>query len=202
MPSTGFRPHLVLASASPRRRDLLAQIGVVPDEIQPADLDETPLKGELPRPYAERLAIEKAKAVQPGWPDSVVLAADTVVAVGRRILPKTETEDEARDCLELMSGRAHQVLTGVAVIAPDGEIRHRVVMTRVKLKRLTDQEVQGYLVSGEWQGKAGGYGIQGIAGALIQHLSGSYTSVVGLPVHETRNLLQAAGYPVPISGQI
>lgn len=201
MQSTELRPHLVLASASPRRRDLLAQIGVVPDEIQPADLDETPKKGELPRPYANRLAIEKAEAVQPGWPDSVILAADTVVAVGRRILPKTETEDEARECLELMSGRAHLVMTGIAVIAPNLPVRHRVVITRVKLKRLTQDEINGYIQSGEWNGKAGGYGIQGIAGAFIQHLSGSYTGVVGLPVHETRNLLQSAGYAVPASVQ-
>lgn len=198
MTSSTTRPHLVLASASPRRKDLLAQIGVLPDVIQPADLNEDPKKNELPRPYAQRLAIEKAEAVRPDWPDSVILAADTVVAVGRRILPKTETEDEARQCLELMSGRAHIVLTAIAVMAPDGKLTHRVVETRVKLKRLTAEEIQGYLNSGEWKGKAGGYGIQGVAGALIANLSGSYTGVVGLPLFETRNLLVGAGYPVPV----
>ncbi|MAI91549.1 nucleoside triphosphate pyrophosphatase [Ponticaulis sp.] len=189
-------PELVLASASPRRRDLLAQIGITPDHIQPADLNEDPLKGELPRPYAERLAIEKAEAVKPDWPEAVILAADTVVALGRRILPKTEDEASARMCLELLSGRAHQVLTGICVIAADGSKTHRVVMTRVKMKRLTAAEINEYIESGEWNGKAGGYGIQGLAGAYISSLSGSYTSVVGLPVFETRNLLSGAGYAV------
>lgn len=198
MVSPTSRPHFVLASASPRRRDLLAQIGIVPDEICPADLDETPKTGELPRPYAQRLSIEKAQAVRPQWPDSVILAADTVVAVGRRILPKTETPEEARKCLELMSGRAHKVLTGVAVVSSEGKFSHRVVETRVILKRLTSEEIDGYLESGEWKGKAGGYGIQGIASSLISSLSGSYTSVVGLPLFETRNLLMGAGFSVPI----
>lgn len=192
------RPELVLASASPRRKDLLMQIGVVPDHIQPADLDETPHAGELPRPYAARLAFEKAQAVRAGWPTSVILAADTVVAVGRRILPKTEDEASARTCLELLSGRAHQVLTAIAVISPSGDITNRVVLTRVTLKRLSQSEINGYIASGEWNGKAGGYGIQGKAGALVASLSGSYTGVVGLPVFETRNLLMGAGYPVPM----
>ncbi len=191
-------PALILASASPRRKDLLAQIGVEPDLILPADLDETPQKSELPRPYALRLAIEKADAIRALHPDGIILAADTVVACGRRILPKTEEEPEARACLELLSGRAHQVMTGVAVLPETGPALSRLVVTRVKLKRLSRSEIDGYLASGEWRGKAGGYGIQGRAGALVQSLSGSYTGVVGLPVFETRNLLEGAGYPVPM----
>lgn len=198
MIASGSSPVLILASASPRRKDLLAQIGITPDKIQPADLDETEKPSEAPRVYALRLAIEKAQAVHALEPGAIILAADTAVAVGRRILPKTETEDEARACLNLMSGRSHQVLTGIAVIAADGRMMSRLVTTRVKMKRLTPQEVSGYIASGEWKGKAGGYGIQGKAGALISDLSGSYTGVVGLPVFETRNLLQAAGYAVPM----
>lgn len=198
MIASGSSPVLILASASPRRKDLLAQIGITPDKIQPADLDETEKPSEAPRVYALRLAIEKAQAVHALEPGAIILAADTAVAVGRRILPKTETEDEARACLDLMSGRSHQVLTGIAVIAADGRMMSRLVTTRVKMKRLTPQEVSGYIASGEWKGKAGGYGIQGKAGALISDLSGSYTGVVGLPVFETRNLLEAAGYPVPM----
>ena len=198
MIASGSAPVLILASASPRRKDLLAQIGITPDKIQPADLDESEKPSEAPRAYALRLAIEKAQAVHALAPGAIILAADTAVAVGRRILPKTETEDEARACLDLMSGRSHQVLTGIAVIAADGRMMSRLVTTRVKMKRLTPQEVSGYIASGEWKGKAGGYGIQGKAGALISDLSGSYTGVVGLPVFETRNLLEAAGYPVPM----
>ena len=198
MIASGSSPVLILASASPRRKDLLAQIGITPDKIQPADLDETEKPSEAPRVYALRLAIEKAQAVHALEPGAIILAADTAVAVGRRILPKTETEDEARACLNLMSGRSHQVLTGIAVIAADGRMMSRLVTTRVKMKRLTPQEISGYIASGEWKGKAGGYGIQGKAGALISDLSGSYTGVVGLPVFETRNLLEAAGYPVPM----
>lgn len=193
------RPALILASASPRRRDLLAQIGVVPDQIHPADLDETPLKGELPRPYALRLAREKAEAVRHVYPDGLILAADTVVACGRRILPKTEEEHEARECLELLSGRAHQVMTAIALARPDRSVQDRLVMTRVKLKRLSELEIEQYIASHEWHGKAGGYGIQGLAGALVASLSGSYTGVVGLPIFETRNLLLGAGYDVPMS---
>ena len=198
MIASGSSPVLILASASPRRKDLLAQIGITPDKIQPADLDESEKPSEAPRAYALRLAIEKAQAVHALAPGAIILAADTAVAVGRRILPKTETEDEARSCLNLMSGRSHQVLTGIAVIAADGRMMSRLVTTRVKMKRLTPQEISGYIASGEWKGKAGGYGIQGKAGALISDLSGSYTGVVGLPVFETRNLLEAAGYPVPM----
>lgn len=184
--------RLVLASASPRRLDLLAQIGIVPSAVTPADIDETPQKGELARALAERLSIEKAKAVhQPG---QFTLAADTVVAVGRRLLPKTEVRDEAESCLRLMSGRAHQVMTGVSLISPAGNQLSRVVLTRVRLKRLTDLEINAYLDSQEWKGKAGGYGIQGLAAAFISNLSGSYTNVVGLPLFETRNLLTGSGY--------
>lgn len=190
MPDTPALP-LVLASASPRRQDLLAQIGIIPAKIAPTDIDETPIKGELPRALALRLAREKALASSE---KGFVLAADTVVGVGRRILPKTETRDEAEACLRLVSGRAHQVITGIAVRNPEGLIRAKTVMTRVKFKRLTEQEIEIYLDSEEWRGKAGGYGIQGLAGAFVAHLSGSYTGVVGLPVFETRALLEGMGW--------
>ena len=192
---SGNPPKLILASASPRRLDLLAQIGIVPDEVRPADINEDPIAGELPKGHALRLAREKAIKVASENPDTIILAADTVVGVGRRILPKTETLDEARKCLELMSGRGHRVYTGVAVIKPTGEMTSRVVETRLKMKRLSDAELAQYLESGEWRGKAGGYGIQGRAGAFISSLIGSYTNVVGLPLFETRNLLTGAGYP-------
>lgn len=191
-------PALILASASPRRKDLLAQIGVVPDEICPAELDETPHAQELPRPYACRLAEEKARAVRSRFATGLILAADTVVACGRRILPKTEEESEARQCLELMSGRAHKVMTAIAVMNEDDDLRVRLVETRVKLKRLTPNEIDEYIASGEWRGKAGGYGVQGRAGAFVAQLSGSYTAVVGLPIYETRNLLQSFGYVIPM----
>ncbi len=189
-------PTLILASASPRRLDLLAQIGVTPDAIKPADINEEPIEGELPRGHALRMAQEKAAKVAGDNLDCIILAADTVVGVGRRILPKTETPDQARKCLELMSGRGHRVFTGVAVIKADGEMISRVVETRLKMKRLSAPEIQAYLDSGEWKGKAGGYGIQGRAGAFIPSLIGSYTNVVGLPLFETKNLLQGAGYPL------
>lgn len=190
-----MRPRLVLASASPRRKDLLLQIGIVPDEILAADIDETPLKGELPRPYAIRMAKEKADAVKTLRPQDMVLAADTVVAMGRRILPKTELESEARDCLELLSGGAHRVMSSVCLLGGDGQSSLRVSETRIKFKRLSQSERDGYLASGEWKGKAGGYGIQGRAGALVVSLSGSYTGVVGLPIYETRQMLEGMGYP-------
>ena len=192
---SGNPPKLILASASPRRLDLLAQIGIVPDEVRPADINEDPIEGELPKGHALRLAREKAIKVASENPDAIILAADTVVGVGRRILPKTETIDEARKCLKLMSGRGHRVFTGVAVIDAKGDLMSRVVETRLKMKRLSDDELTQYLDSGEWKGKAGGYGIQGRAGAFISHLIGSYTNVVGLPLFETRNLLTGAGYP-------
>ena len=188
------RPSLILASASPRRLDLLAQIGVVPDSVIPADINEDPIMGELPKAHALRLAQEKAHKLAGGNSGRIVLAADTVVGVGRRILPKTETEKEARDCLRLLSGRGHRVYTGVCLIDGDGIMRSRVSETRLKMKRLTTSEVDSYIASDEWRGKAGGYGIQGRAGAFISHIIGSYTGVVGLPVFETRNLLLASGY--------
>jgi septum formation protein len=188
------RTPLVLASASPRRLDLLAQVGVAPDRVDPADIDETPLRDETPRRHALRLAVEKARAVASRSPGAIVLAADTVVAVGRRILPKAETPEQAAYCLKLLSGRNHNVLTGVAAIAPDGREASRLVETRVQFKHLSDQEQADYLAGGEWNGKAGGYGVQGVAGGFIIDLHGSYTSVVGLPLYETLNLLTGLGY--------
>lgn len=182
----------ILASASPRRRDLLAQIGLTPSKIIPADINEDPIEGELPRGHALRLACEKAQRVASDHPDEIILASDTVVGVGRRILPKSEDPQTAEDCLRLLSGRSHRVFTGVAVIDADGQLRSRVSETRLKMKRLSEAEITDYLDSGEWDGKAGGYGIQGLAGAYIISLSGSFTGVVGLPVYETRNLLMAA----------
>jgi septum formation protein len=188
------RTPLVLASASPRRLDLLAQVGVAPDRVDPADIDETPLRDETPRRHALRLAVEKARAVAPRSPGAIVLAADTVVAVGRRILPKAETFEQAGYCLRLLSGRNHKVLTGVAAIAPDGREASRLVETRVQFKHLSEAEQADYLAGGEWNGKAGGYGVQGVAGGFIIDLHGSYTSVVGLPLYETLNLLTGLGY--------
>ena len=185
--------RLILASASPRRRDLLAQIGITPDEIRPADIDETPLRDESPRVLAERLARGKAAAVVG---DGFVLAADTVVAVGRRILPKAEDEATARRCLELLSGRAHRVFTGVSVIAPDGRQVSRVVESRVQVKRLSETELLAYLEGGDWQGKAGGYAIQGPAGAFIPSINGSYSAIVGLPLLETKAMLEGLGWRV------
>ena len=180
--------RLVLASASPRRLALLAQIGVTPDEVIAADIDETPLSKETPRAHAQRLARAKAEAV--AAKRSVVLAADTVVAVGRRILPKAETEVQARACLALLSGRGHRVYTGVAVKAPDGALRERLVETRVTFKSLSAAEIEAYIKSEEWRGKAGGYAAQGLAGRFIVAIVGSYSSIVGLPLYETANLLE------------
>ncbi|OYW83251.1 MAG: septum formation protein Maf [Asticcacaulis sp. 32-58-5] len=189
--------NLILASASPRRLALLQQIGIVPDRVVAADLDETPLKLETPRELAGRLSRAKAKAVFEAQElPAFVLAADTVVCVGRRILPKAETDPEVADCLKLLSGRNHRVLTGIAVIAPDGRVSSRVVETRLGFKRLSAAELKAYVASGEGLGKAGGYGIQGRAGAYVTQLVGSYTSVVGLPLYETRCLLEGAGYHV------
>jgi len=193
MPHTIAAPRLVLASASPRRLELLRQIGIEPDAVTPADIDETPLKDETPRRLADRLARGKAEAGARAAPGDLVLAADTVVAVGRRILPKAESEQEARDCLALLSGRNHMVMTGVAA-ASGGGVSVRVVETRVQFKRLSDQEVEAYIASGEWRGKAGGYAVQGRAGAFVIALHGSYSAVVGLPLHETLNLLVGRGY--------
>jgi septum formation protein len=186
-------PHLTLASASPRRRELLARLGIVPDRVIPADIDETPLKGELPRDYAMRMGRAKALAVETS---GFVLAGDTVVAVGRRILPKTEDEAEARACLELMSGRRHQVLSSVVLRAPDGTLRERLDETVVCMKRLSDEEIASYLAGGEWRGKAGGYAIQGAAEGLIAWIRGSHSGVMGLPLFHTRALLKAAGFAI------
>lgn len=190
-------PRLVLASASPRRLDLLRQIGLEPDVVVAAEIDETPLREETPRRLALRLAAGKAAVVAPGHPDAFVLAADTVVAVGRRILPKVETEADGRACLKLLSGRPHRVLTGVAVTSPDGRLATRLVESRVHFKRLTATEIDSYLRSGEGLGKAGGYAIQGRAGAMVTTLQGSYSGVVGLPLYETANLLAGLGYSRP-----
>lgn len=187
------QPRLVLASASPRRLELLAQIGIVPDEIDPAALDETPAKGEPPARHAARLADEKAAAVRPRHPDAVILAADTVVALGRRILPKAEDETTACRCLAMLSGRRHKVIGGLAVIGPNGAAWRRLVTTTVRFKRLSAAEIDAYIGGGEWRGKAGGYAIQGRAAALIPWIGGSYTNVVGLPLFETAQLLRAAG---------
>ncbi|MFN7163869.1 MAG: Maf family protein [Hyphomonas sp.] len=185
------KPPLILASASPRRLELLAQIGLVPDKVVPADIDETRRKDEAPRALAERLAREKASAcAEAGY----VLAADTVVALGQRNLEKAADEAEAEAFLRLLSGRAHQCLTGVAVRAPDGRLASRTVLARVKMKRLTDAEIAAYVASGEWKGKAGGYGIQGMAGGFITAINGSYSAIVGLPLYETRMLLSGLGY--------
>jgi septum formation protein len=191
------RGPFVLASSSPRRRDLLAQIGVWPDAIVPAEIDETPLPRELPAPMARRLARAKAEAVAAAHPGALVLAADTVVAAGRRVLPKAETAEQARACLALLSGRRHRVHVGVCAIAPDGRRAERLVTTIVAFKRLTPAEIDGYLATGEWQGKAGGYAIQGRAGAFVRFLSGSYSAVVGLPLAETAALLGGLGFPPP-----
>jgi septum formation protein len=183
---------LVLASASPRRLDLLRQIGLEPDAVDPANADETPRPRETPRGYALRMAEAKLAAVMPRHPQAIVLAADSVVAVGRRILPKAETEAEARDCLARLSGRRHKVLGGIA-IGSVGKVRTRLVETAVRFKRLEKAEIEAYMQSGEWQGKAGGYAIQGRAASFVAFISGSYSNVVGLPLFETVQLLKATG---------
>jgi septum formation protein len=200
-----WRPKLVLASASPRRLQLLQQIGLDPDALVPADVDETPLKLEKPRDLAHRLAHEKARgALRVARADETLkgaylVSADTVVAVGRRILPKAEIVDEAAGCLRLLSGRQHRVYTSVCVVTPKDAFRERVVETRVRFKRLSQDEIDSYLASGEWRGKAGGYAIQGLAGSFVVKLVGSYPAVVGLPIYETAALLEGEGYPVRLS---
>jgi septum formation protein len=184
-------PPLVLASASPRRLDLLRQVGLEPAEIDPADLDETPAARELPRAYALRMAAAKLAVVAPRHPGAVVVAADSVVVCSRRILPKAETEAEARLCLQRLSGRRHRVLGAVAVGFPDGTVRSRLIETIVRFKRLEPAEIDDYLKSGEWRGKAGGYAIQGRAARFVDFLSGSYSNVVGLPLFETVSLLKS-----------
>jgi septum formation protein len=214
------RPQLVLASASPRRLALLEQIGLKPDRLLPADRDETPLKNERPRDLARRLAREKAQAArlalareagaqeagaqeagaeegaqQVGSRDAFIIAADTVVALGRRILPKPEVVDEAAQCLRLLSGRAHRVYTAVTLVTPGGGFRERLSETRIRFKRLSNADIEAYLASGEWRGKAGGYAAQGLAGSFIVKLIGSYSGVVGLPLNETAALLGGEGFP-------
>ncbi len=186
--------RFILGSGSPRRKELLAQLGILPDAITPPDIDEDPKKGELPRPYCARLAREKAAAVTAG-PEDIVLCADTTVALGRRILGKPRDAGEAAQFLTLLGGRRHEVITAVAVRRGD-RVWTRESVSAVKMKRLSDVELNAYLASGEWQGKAGGYAIQGAAGASIPWISGSFTGIVGLPLAETAALLQAAGYPV------
>jgi len=187
---------LILASASPRRLDLLARIGIVPDAVILAEIDESVPKGELPRQHALRLATEKAAAVAVRQPDALVLAADTVVAVGRRILPKVEDEATLRTCMKLLSGRRHRVLTGVALAVPGQPLRTRLVETMIAMKRLSEQEIGYYASHSEWKGKAGGYALQGYGEVYVRHIAGSYSNVVGLPLAETRLLLKSAGYPL------
>jgi len=187
------KPRLVLASASPRRLDLLAQIGIIPDAVDPADIDEAPGKRELPAKHAARLADEKAAAVSARHVGSVILAADTVVALGRRILPKAEDEPTARRCLAMLSGRRHRVIGGVTLVGADGRTWSRLVTTTVKFKRLQALEIDAYIESSEWRGKAGGYAIQGRAAALIPWIEGSYSNVVGLALYESAQLLRNAG---------
>lgn len=193
---------LVLASGSPRRIELLQQAGIEPDRLFPADIDETPLRAEHPRSLAKRLSRGKAERAVEGLKrdgeleGAFVLAADTVVAVGRRILPKAEFVDEASNCLRLLSGRSHRVYTGVCLITPAGKVRQRLVETRVRFKRLSNEELESYLASGEWRGKAGGYAVQGLAGTFVVKMVGSYTNVVGLPLYETVGLLTADGFKV------
>lgn len=188
------RPRLVLGSASPRRLEILAQLGVVPDDIRPPDVDETPLQGETPRAYCARVTRDKAGAVQ-RLPGEVVLVADTTVALGRRIFGKPSDRDEASAFLQKLSGRRHRVVTAVSVVSDRGK-GLRVVESVVRMKRLSAEDLDGYLATGDWHGKAGAYAIQGPAGAFIPWISGSYTAIMGLPAHETASLLQSAGYPV------
>ncbi len=188
---------LILASASPRRQQLLARIGVTADAVIPADIDESSRKAELPRVYARRMAAEKAAVIAAQHPESAVLSGDTVVAAGRRILPKAESEADARMCLDLISGRRHLVLSAVTLMLPGGRALHRLSESIVTFKRLHADEVEAYIAGGEWQGKAGGYAIQGSAEALIRSISGSYSGIMGLPLYETRSLLLSAGLLKP-----
>ena len=196
------RPRLILASASPRRLALLQQAGIEPDYLRPASIDETPKKGEVPRTLVRRLARAKAEAAyaiasrDDQLRGSYILAADTTVAVGRRVVAKTDKLDEAAAALQLLSGRSHRVYTALCLVLPSGEMRKQVVETRVRMKRLSNDEIESYLASGEWRGKAGAYAIQGIAGAFVRKIIGSYTNAVGLPLMEVVSMLQGEGYPV------
>ena len=187
------RPRFILASASPRRQELLARIGLLPDAVDPADIDETPRKGERPEPHVARLAAEKAAVVAARHPGAVVLAADTLVAAGLRILPKAEDEATARDCLALLSGRRHRVLTAVTLVDAAGVARHRLSRSTVRVARLTDADVEAYIQSGEWNGKAGGYAIQGRFEAHVQWMEGSFSGIMGLPLADARAMLATAG---------
>ncbi|WP_245257268.1 MULTISPECIES: Maf-like protein [Brucellaceae] len=193
---------LVLASASPRRIELLAQIGIEPAFLQPADIDETPQRSEHPRSLAKRLSKQKAERAKDklkndaDYKSAFILAADTVVGVGRQILPKAESEDVALDCLRLLSGRAHKVFTGVCLVTPKGSLRQVLVESRVRFDRLSRRQMDAYISSGEWRGKAGGYAIQGLAGSFIVKMVGSYSNIVGLPLHETQALLEGENFPV------
>lgn len=188
--------RLILASASPRRLDLLERIGIRPDAVVPSDIDESVRPGELPRGHAMRLAREKAQVIASRETDALVLAADTVVAVGRRILPKVEDEKTLRSCMELLSGRRHRVLTAVALASPARKIRERLVETTIVMKRLSQEEIDYYAGHGEWRGKAGGYALQGYGEVYVRRIIGSYSNVVGLPLAETRVLLKSGGYPI------
>jgi len=196
------RPKLVLASGSPRRLALLAQIGLAPDAVMTAEADETPKRNELPRTLAVRLARDKAGNVlervrgTEALRDAYIIAADTVVAVGRRILPKPDREEEAAACLRLLSGRTHRIYTGVCLVTPQNALKTQIVESRVRFKRLSSLDMESYLASGEWRGKAGGYAIQGIAGSFVVKLLGSYPNVVGMPLYETASLLAGNGFPV------
>jgi septum formation protein len=198
------RPKFVLASGSPRRLSLINQIGIEPDALRPGDIDEMPKRGELPRALANRLARGKAEEalaaikLDDELTGSYILAADTVVAVGRRILPKADLLDEASQCLRLLSGRNHRVYTGVCLVTPKEGFRQRLIETRVRFKRLSEQDIEAYLASGEWRGKAGGYAAQGIAGAFMVKIVGSYSNIVGLPLYETTTLLAGEGFPIRV----
>jgi septum formation protein len=200
-----WRPRLILASASPRRLELLQQIGIEPDALLAVDLDETPRKLELPRNLASRLAAEKTRAAariassRPELADAYIIGADAVVSVGRRILPKCEIVSEAAQSLRILSGRAHRIHTAICLVTPNGRVRQKLVETRLRFKRLSAGEIEAYLGSGEWRGKAGGYAIQGLAGGFAQKLVGSYSAVVGLPLYETLSLLVGEGFPVHVS---
>jgi septum formation protein len=203
--TAGWRPKLVLASGSPRRLALLQQAGIEPDVLLPADVDEAPLKSETPRELAKRLARTKAEVARKtarnreDLAEAFILSADTVVAVGRRVLPKAEVVDEAAACLRMLSGRAHRIYSAVCLVTPGDKLRERIVETRLRFKRLSREEMESYLASGEWRGKAGGYAIQGLAGTFAVKLVGSYTNVVGMPLYETISLLDGEGYPVRFS---
>ena len=196
IPSNTDGPELVLASASPRRRELLARLGIIAPRVLATDIDESPLPREIPRDHAVRLAAAKARAAAEQAPDALILAGDTVVGVGRRILPKAEDEKTARQCLALLTGRRHRVFSAIAVLSPDGILREALSETIVRFKRLDQAEIEAYIAGGEWHGKAGGYAIQGSAEGFCAWIAGSHSGVVGLPLYETRRLLRAAGMQI------